>query len=76
MLPAKLLKIDSDILCYAVRDLLNVCITKGIFPKMLKQADVTPIYKKGNTMDVGNHRPVSVLPIMSKVLDVKQDDLD
>jgi len=36
MLPAKLLKIDSDILCYAVRDLLNVCITKGIFPKMLK----------------------------------------
>jgi hypothetical protein len=67
MLPAKLLKIGSNILCYPVCYLLNVCITKGIFPKMLKYADVSPIYKKGNTMEVGNNRPVSVLPSMSKV---------
>ena len=69
MLPAKLLKIGSDILCYPVCYLLNVCITQGIFPRMLKCADVSPIYKKGNTMDVGNYRPVSILPIMSKVFE-------
>ena len=38
----------------------------GIFPRMLKCADVSPIYKKGNNMDFGNYRPASVLPIMSK----------
>ena len=69
MLPAKLLKIGSNILCYPVCYLLNECITKGTFPKMLKYADVSPIYKKGNTMEVGNYRPVSVLPIMSKVFE-------
>ena len=69
MLPAKLLKIGSDILCYPVCYLLNVCITQGIFPRMLKCADVSPIYKKGNNMDVGNYRPVSILPIMSKVFE-------
>ena len=36
MLPAKLLMIGSDILCYPVCYLLNVCITQGIFPRMLK----------------------------------------
>ena len=36
---------------------------------MFKCADVSPIYKKGNNMDVGNYRPVSILPIMSKVFE-------
>ena len=49
--------------------LLTVCITQGIFPRMLKCAEVSPIYKKGNNMDVGNYRPVSILPIMSKVFE-------
>ena len=37
--------------------------------KNVKCADVSPIYKKGNNMDVGNYRPVCVLPIMSKVFE-------
>jgi len=66
MFPAKLLKIGSDMLCYPVLYLLNICVTMGIFPKMLKYVVVSPIFKKSNTMDVENYKPVGVLPIMSK----------
>ena len=33
---------------------------------MLKYTDVSSIYKKDNTMDGGNYRPVSILKIMLK----------
>ena len=32
-------------------------------------ARVLPIYKKGNRNDEGNYRPVSILPVASKVLE-------
>jgi len=69
MLPAKLINIACDVLCYPVCNLLNMCITQGKFPNMLKYADVSPIFKKGDRMDVNNYRPVSVLPSMSKVFE-------
>ena len=37
--------------------------------KYLKLADVTPIFKKVDSSDVKNYRPISVLPVMSKVFE-------
>ena len=37
------------------------------FPKKLKLADLTPIYKKLDNIFVENYRPVSVLPVVSKI---------
>ena len=34
-----------------------------------KQAQVTPLFKKGSKLDVGNYRPVSVLSVLSKILE-------
>ena len=39
---------------------------KGTFPKNLKNAGVTPIFKKANPLLAKNYRPVSVLPTLSK----------
>ena len=39
------------------------------FPDMLKQAEVTPIYKKNYVMDKRNYRPVSILPTVSKIFE-------
>ena len=36
---------------------------------MLKLADVTPVFKKGDPQSIKNYRPVSVLPNVSKVFE-------
>ena len=67
MLPSKLLKTASDILCQSVCYLINMSIKVCCFPNKLKFAEITPLFKKGNTQDVSNYRPVSVLPSLSKI---------
>lgn len=41
----------------------------SICPAQLKLARVTPIYKQGSKTDVDNYRPISVLPVISKILE-------
>ena len=38
-----------------------------MFPEELKFAHVIPIYKGGNSIMLNNYRPVSVLPLLSKI---------
>lgn len=56
-----------------ILDNLTTCFNKlladGKFPESLKVAKVTPIYKSGNKTDPSNYRPISVLPVISKVLE-------
>ena len=40
-----------------------------IFPDELKMAKVTPIYKEGDKSNCGNHRLISVLPVIAKILE-------
>ena len=44
-----------------------MCFTSGMFPDILKQAEICPIFKKGDAMNVCNYGPVSILPIVAKV---------
>ena len=41
----------------------------GIFPDNLKSVKVTPIYKKNDKKQVTNYRPISVIPVVSKVIE-------
>jgi len=50
-------------LCHIV----NKSLEHGVFPRSLKNAIVTPIYKGGEKNKVENYRPVSVLSVFSKV---------
>ena len=43
-------------------------------PSGFKKARVKPLYKKGSRLDVGNYRPVSILPVMSKILERAVND--
>ena len=67
LLPPKLLKLGSHILCYPLCVILNMCFTSGMFPDILKKAEICPIFKKGDAINVCNYRPVSILPIVSKI---------
>ena len=47
----------------------NLSFNQGLFPSELKLANVVPIYKDKDKMLFSNYRPVSVLPVFSKVLE-------
>ena len=42
---------------------------QGIFPSCWKKANVISVHKKGGKKDPDNYRPVSLLPICSKILE-------
>ena len=48
---------------------LNLSLLNGVFPSELKVARVIPLYKAGDSLLFSNYRPVSVLPLFSKVLE-------
>ena len=68
-LPVKLLKDAASFVCKPLLYIFNLSLETGIYPQALKMAKVTPIYKKGPKSDPGNYRPISVLPIIGKVLE-------
>ena len=47
----------------------NQIMKTGIFPNKLKLAKVIPIYKKDDPTQVTNNRPISLLPVLSKVIE-------
>ena len=49
--------------------IINLCLKRGTFPDCLKIAKITPVFTGGNKNDLGNYRPISVLPVISHVLE-------
>ena len=49
--------------------LFNNCLRDGVFPNDWTKANVIPVHKKGNKQLVSNCRPVSLLPIFSKIFE-------
>ena len=69
-IPSKILKISSECSADTLTSLINKSLTSSRkFPSNLKLADITPIYKKKNPQAKENYRPVSVLPVLSKVFE-------
>ena len=54
---------------YPQTKIANMSFSQGIFPNCLKHAKVVPVYKAGDVDIFSNYRPVSVLPVFSKVLE-------
>ena len=49
--------------------IFNNCIRNGRFPDILKYADITSVFKKGDTTDRRNYRPISTLSNFSKIFE-------
>ena len=63
------LKDGAAILATPISQLCNLSITSSSFPKDCKIAKLKPLYKKGRKTDPKNYRPISLLPLISKVLE-------
>ena len=68
-IPNKILKSICNINAPIVTRILNESLRSGIFPDSLKIARVVPIFKSGDETDVNNYRPISVLPVLSKLFE-------
>ena len=45
----------------------NDAIATSVFPQNLKNANITPVFKKDHKNSETNYRPVSILPNLSKI---------
>ena len=68
-IPVSVIKKISFIISPYFARIVNLSLTRGIFPSSLKiTTKVVPIYKKGDREDKTNYRTISVLTIFSKVV--------
>ena len=61
-IPSKIIKENVDIFAS-----FNTSVTDSEFPSVLKQVNITPVFKKEETYFKDNHRPVSILSNVSKI---------
>ena len=66
-LSVKILRLALPFIAPILSDIINRAIADACFPKQWKNAVVTPLYKGGDKEDLSNYRPISVLPILSKI---------
>ena len=55
--------------CKPPEIIFRTCLNHGKFPEEWKKANVVPVFKKGDKQCVKNYRPVSLLPICSKIFE-------
>ena len=63
------IKSVKHLIAYPLVHIFNLSMSTGIFPDQLKLAKVVPVYKSGDSDSCNNYRPISVLPVFSKVFE-------
>ena len=69
LLTNRMLKKEKTKFANKLAPLINESLSAGIFPFVLKRAKVIPIFKKGDKTKMTNYRPISLLPVLSKVFE-------
>ena len=68
-IPIRILKQNSDISGNYICDFFNECVGKDVFPSILKNTNITSVFKKGFRGSKDNYRPVNIIPIISKIFE-------
>ena len=66
---ARLQRLAAPVVAPSIAKLINLSFSTGTFPSRWKIAKVTPLYKNGAECDPCNYRPISVLLVLSKVIE-------
>ena len=68
-LAGKFLNEEEQVLAKLITELINIPISLSSFPDDCKIAKLKPIYKKEDKTNLKNSRPISLLPLISKVIE-------
>lgn len=68
-LSAEWLRLAAPGISSSLAHLFNLCLRGSVVPRAWKMAHVTPVHKGGANIDISNFRPISVLPVIVKVLE-------
>ena len=68
-IPAKILIRSQDIVCEHLSGIYNNSKSDHKYPQALKLSDVIPIHKKEEATLMKNYRPVSLIPVVSKLFE-------
>ena len=77
-LPTGMLKDCRTVISTPLTFIINMSLQTSTVPSEWKTALITPIHKKGSKTDANNYRPISILPVVSKILEkaVQQQLMD
>ena len=67
--PPKLLKEILEQISTPLAKLFNLSLEEGIVPSEWKEANITPLFKKGSTNKPEHYRPVSLTSVVCKLLE-------
>ena len=73
-LPIKFIKIILPYILRSLTHIINHCFTTSVFPSQWKTATVLPIAKRNHPSLLEDFRPISILPVLSKVIESLMSD--
>ena len=68
-IPVFILQSSNLFFADKLSSIINLSFETGTFPDLCKVAKVIPIYKKDNPLLCVNYRPISLLPVFSKIFE-------
>ena len=66
-IPIRVIKDCLNPIVHPITSIVNASFQNCVFPSKWKTAEVTPILKEGDHEQANNNRPISLLPVLSKV---------
>ena len=64
-----MLRMTWSVIAPHVLEVVNASLVSGVLPGEWKRATVVPIHKSGSTSEPNNYRPVSILPVVAKLVE-------
>ena len=71
---AKYISLAAPVLARHLSRIINISYLNETFPDLWKHAKVFPIFKSGTKTELNNYRPISILTILSKIIDKHAHD--
>ena len=65
----RVIKASFDAIGDILLHIINTCLANSDFPDSWKHSIVHPIYKTGDPSDPSNFRPISIVPVLAKIVE-------